>query len=43
MKIQLAHHREHSVLPLQRPAVNKLVYMNKYSTMWWNDTSFNVK
>jgi hypothetical protein len=44
MKIQFVCHREGSVLPSQRPAVNKLAHINKYSKMCWqNDKSFNVK
>jgi len=44
MKIQFVCHREGSVLPLQRPAVNKLDYINKCSTMCGkNDKTFNVK
>jgi len=44
MKIQFVYHRERSALPLQRPAVKKLVYINKYSTMCGqNDKHFNVK
>jgi hypothetical protein len=44
MKIKFVYHRKRSVFPLQRPAVNKLVYINKYSTMCGqNDKSFDVK
>jgi hypothetical protein len=43
MNIQFVRHRERSVLPLQKPAVDKLFYINKCSTICGqNDKYFNV-